>query len=252
MSVQVSRDDVIAFRLRAHHLAGRLDQGGLLDAVGACGIQNSPPGSALLALHARAQSVSQEKVDEAVADDKSLMQSWCMRGSPFYFSTRDAPVFTTGVLPPTEDAMRQFIRGAGSSVDKLDLSLTDAVDLTKAEVGTVLAGRCLAIDKLGADIAERIADTLPAEQRRLWNQEGPHAAGQPLGEAIVHFCTRILTLQGVVCFAPRRTTRPRSCWSRSGWASRSRTSTRRRRGPTCCAATYTATARRPKPTSRPG
>lgn len=201
--MKVSRSEVNAFRLHAHHLTDRVEQHRLLDVVGASGIQNSPPGSALLSLHARAQGVSQELVDKRVGDDKNLLQSWCMRGSPFFFPTRDAPVFTTGVLPPTEETMRQFIRGASPSVDELELSLTEVVELTRAEIGTVLTGRRLAIDELGAAIAERVADTLPTKKRRLWNQEGPHAAGQPLGEAIVHFCIRILTLQGVVCLAPR-------------------------------------------------
>lgn len=97
----VSRGEVIAFRLHAQHLSERLGAKGLLDAVGSCGVQNSPPGSALLALHARVRSVSQAGLDDAVAKDKSLVQSWCMRGSPFFFPAADAPVFTTGVLPPT-------------------------------------------------------------------------------------------------------------------------------------------------------
>jgi hypothetical protein len=203
MAVKVSRPDVIAFRLHAQHLTERLGEQGLLDAAGLCGIQNSPPGSALLALHARVRNLSQARVDEAVAEDKSLLQSWCMRGSPFYFPTADAPVFTTGVLPPTEKAMRQFILGAGQSVDRLGLGLTEAVALTGAEIHDVLTGRRLAIDELGAELAERISRKLSRKQRDIWEQEGPHAAGQPLGEAVVHFCIRILTLQKVVCFAPR-------------------------------------------------
>ena len=203
MAVKVSRDDIIGFRLHAQHLTERLGEQGLLDAAGSCGVQNSPPGSALLALHARVRNLSQERVDEAVAEDKSLLQSWCMRGSPFYFPTADAPVFTTGVLPPTEEATRQFILGAGQSVDKLGLGLTEAVELTGAEIGDVLTGRRLAIEELGAELAGRIARKLSRKQRDIWEQEGPYAAGQPLGEAVVHFCIRILTLQKVVCFAPR-------------------------------------------------
>ncbi|MEV0606159.1 winged helix DNA-binding domain-containing protein [Polymorphospora rubra] len=203
MAVKVSRDDVIAFRLHAQHLTERLGELGLVDAAGACGVQNSPPGSALLALHARVRNLLPDRVDEAVAGDKSLMQSWCMRGSPFCFPTADAPVFTTGVLPPTEEAMRQFILGAGPAVDKLGLGLTETVDLTGAEIGDVLRGRQLAIDELGAELAERIARRLSKKQREIWEQEGPHAAGQPLGEAVVHFCVRILTLRQAVCFAPR-------------------------------------------------
>ncbi|WP_328473149.1 winged helix DNA-binding domain-containing protein [Actinoplanes sp. NBC_00393] len=203
MAVKVSRVDVIAYRLHAQHLDERLGKQGLLEAAGACGIQNSPPGSALAALHARVRNLSQDRFDAAVAEDKSLLQSWCMRGSPFYVPAAEAAVFTTGVLPPTEEAMRHFILGAGPSVDELGLELTDAVALAGAEIGDVLTGRRLAIDELGAELAERIAGKLSRKQRDIWQKEGPYAAGQPLGEGVVHFCIRILTLQKVVCFAPR-------------------------------------------------
>ncbi|MCU1512420.1 MAG: hypothetical protein JWO34_2260 [Arthrobacter sp.] len=177
--------------------------GGLLDAAGRCGIQNSPPGSALLALHARVQNLTQEQVADAVAEEKSLLQTWCMRGSPFYFPASDAPVFTTGVLPPTEEAMRHLVSGVEQALDKLKMSLPEAVQLTGAEIGNVLSGRRLAIGELGAEIATRIARRLPKRQRDIWEETGPYAPGQPLGEGVVHFCVRILALQRVVCFAPR-------------------------------------------------
>ena len=203
MPAQVSKGDVIAFRLQAHHLSERLGRYGLLDAAGQCGIQNSPPGSALLALHARVRNVSQEQVGDAVAEEKSLLQTWCMRGSPYYFPTADAPAFTTGVLPPTEEAMRHFIPGVEQAVDRLGMSLAKTVELAGAEIGDVLSGRQLAISELGAEIASRIAPKLPKRQRTIWEEEGPYAPGQPLGEGVVHFCIRILSLQRVVCFAPR-------------------------------------------------
>ena len=46
-------DEIIAFRLPAHHLGERLSHNSLLDAAEACGIQNRPPGPTLTALHAR-------------------------------------------------------------------------------------------------------------------------------------------------------------------------------------------------------
>jgi hypothetical protein len=199
----VSTEDAIAFRLGAHQLTERLGEGGLLDAAGRCGIQNSPPGSVLLALHARVRNLTQEQVTDAVSEEKSLLQTWCMRGSPFYFPASDAPVFTTGVLPPTEDAVRHLIPGVEPALDKLGLSLTEAVELIGAEIGAVLSGRRLAINELGAELATRIARRLPKHQRDLWEAEGPYAPGQPLGEGVVHFCVRILTLRRVVCFAPR-------------------------------------------------
>lgn len=203
MAVGVSKGNVIAFRLGAHQLTGRLAEGGLLAAAARCGVQNSPPGSALLALHARVQNLTQEQVAHAVAEEKTLLQTWCMRGAPFYLPASDAPVFTTGVLPPTEEGMRHLVPGVEQALDSLGMSLLETVELAGAEIRNVLAGRRLAISELGAEIALRIARRLPNRQRHIWEEEGPYAHGQPLGEAVVHFCVRILTLQRVVCFAPR-------------------------------------------------
>ncbi len=203
MADRVSKGDVIAFRLRAHHLAERLGEDGLLDAAGQCGLQNSPPGSALLALHARVQNLTQERFAEAVGGEKSLLQTWSLRGAPFYFPTADASIFTTGVLPPTEQARRRLIFGVEQSLDRLELSLPETVELINAEIGDVLAGRRLAIKELGAELAERIAPKLRKRQRDQWQEAGPYAANQPLGEGVVHFCLRILTLQRIICFAPR-------------------------------------------------
>jgi hypothetical protein len=200
---RVLQGDVIAFRLGAHQLTERLGASGILAASGRCGIQNSPPGSALLALHARVQDLTQEQVSDAVAREKSLLQSWCMRGSPFYFPASDAPVFTTGVLPPTEEGMRHLVLGVEQALDKLGMRLTNAVELTGAEIRAVLSGRRLAISALGAEIASLISRRLPKRQRDVWEEEGPYAPGQSLGEGVVHFCVRILALQRVVCFAPR-------------------------------------------------
>jgi hypothetical protein len=190
---KVSRGDVIAFRLNAHNLTERLAEQGLLDAAGSCGVQNSPPGSALLALHARVRDLTRDQVEKAVGEDKSLLQTWCMRGSPFYFPAADAPVFTTGVLPPTEKALSHFVVGVEQVLDMLGLSITDAVVLAGDEIDTVLSGRQLAINELGGELASRVARRLSAKQRALWEGKGPWGAGQPLGEGVVHFCVRILS-----------------------------------------------------------
>lgn len=53
------------------------------------------------------------------------------------------------------------------------------------------------------ELAERIAGKLSSAQRKIWQAKGPYGANQPLGEGVVHFCIRILTLRGIVCFALR-------------------------------------------------
>jgi Winged helix DNA-binding domain len=195
--------DVVAFRLNAHNLSERVRENALLEAAGQCGVQNSPPGSALLALHARVERITPALMERAVAEDKILLQTWSLRGAPFYFPTEDASVFTTGVLPTGEEARRHFIPGVEQALDVLDMSLAEAVELSGADIRAVLSGRRLAINELGAELAERIAGGLPRRQRKAWEGPGPYAANQPLGEGVVHFCLRVLTLQGVVCLATR-------------------------------------------------
>ncbi|WP_115329962.1 winged helix DNA-binding domain-containing protein [Tsukamurella paurometabola] len=199
---KLSNDQIIGFRLRTHGLAERLAEREFSRAAGRCGIQDSPPGSALLALHARVRGVAVDTLDEAL-ESRELLRTWCMRGAPFLVPTAEAAVFTTGVLPPTEDAARHLIQGVGPALDGLGLTLDEAVDLTARHTAAVLSGRRLAIAQLGVEVAAAIAPELGADQRERWEAEGPHAAGQPLGEAVVHFCVRVLALRGQVCFAPR-------------------------------------------------
>jgi hypothetical protein len=199
---RIERENVVAYRLASHHLDVRLGDRDLLTAAGRCGIQNTPPGSALLAFQARVEGVSADLVDRAV-EDRSMLLTWSMRGAPYYLPAADADVYTTGVLPVTEEARRHFVLGVGPAVDRLGLTVTKAVDIVTAATRDVLSGRQLAIDELGAEVADRIAPELTAQQRKVWAEEGPHAAGQPIGEAVVHFCVRLLALQRTVCFAPR-------------------------------------------------
>ena len=55
MAQTSTRRQVLAFGHQRHHLTRRLGQGRLADAAAACGIRNTPPGSAPAALLARAE-----------------------------------------------------------------------------------------------------------------------------------------------------------------------------------------------------
>lgn len=201
--VKVTKDEVVAFRLDAQNLNRRVGEEQLLAAAGNCGVQNSPPGSALLALNARVQAMSEQRLETAVSQDRSLLQSWSMRGAPFFFPTRDLPIFATGVLPPSEGARRHFLLGVEPSLDDLGMELGEVLELVQEHITEVLAGRRLTVTDLGAELAARISPALPERKRTVWEQEGPYSKGQPLGEGVIHFCLRILTLEKVICFAPR-------------------------------------------------
>ncbi len=200
--VAVSTQAAIAFRWAAHGLGERPTSSSLLDAAGRCGVQNSPPGAAALALNARVRDLRPGGLEDVV-EKRSLLQTWCMRGSPYLFPATDAAVFTAGVLPPTEQGRQHLIPGIVPALNRLGMSLDDVVDRTEAVIREVLAGRQLAINELGAEVSGQIAPGLPPEQRAWWAEPGPYAAGQPLGEGVVHFALRILTLRQVICFGSR-------------------------------------------------
>jgi hypothetical protein len=112
-------------------------------------------------------------------------------------------VFTTGVLPPDQEAILQLIVGVRPALQQLGLSVDQAVDLTGSHLPETLAGRALDVNQLGAELAARIAPDIPRDRAMTWQEQGPYAPGQPLGEAVVHFCLRILCLRGIICFGPR-------------------------------------------------
>ena len=58
---------MVAFRLDAHRLGEGLEAGSLLQVAGSCGLQDSPPGSVLMALHARAADIAPNAITSAVA-----------------------------------------------------------------------------------------------------------------------------------------------------------------------------------------
>lgn len=202
MSQRVERTRAIAYRLAGHGLDGRVRSDKLVSVVGRCGIQNTPPGSVLLSVHARVEGIEADSLDSLV-EDRSLLQTWSMRGAPYYVPTADAGVFTTGVLPTTEEASRHFVLGVEHSLDRLGVTLSEVTDLVAETTRAVLRGRELAINELGVEVAKKAATSLSSDQREVWTSEGPHAPGQPIGEAVVHFCMRLLALRGIVCFATR-------------------------------------------------
>lgn len=78
--LSVERDQVLAFRLHSHHLDSRLPVRRLTAAAGACGVQNTPSGSAALALRARVDGLGAADLERAFAD-RALLLVWSVRGA---------------------------------------------------------------------------------------------------------------------------------------------------------------------------
>jgi hypothetical protein len=190
--------------LNSHHLAERLPPGSLLEAAGACGIQNTPPGSANVALNARVAGLSLHEIDQVLTTGKSLLQAWSLRGAPYVFPACDAKVFTLGLLPASEESLRAFIPGVEIALEKVGISATKVIDLMGDGIREILDERMMTKDELGIELARWFLPHLTAAQRAAWQSPSWYAPGQTLGESVARFALPVLSLQGLCCHAIRR------------------------------------------------
>ncbi len=202
--LKITRRQALAFRLDSHHLAERLEPGSLSAAAGACGLQNTPPGAAALALHARLNNLEAQDVTQALEQDKSLLQAWSLRASPYIFPLDDWTFFTLGLLPEDEDSTRFFIYAVEAALAKTGVSAMQVVDWVAVALLDALDGQALTKDALGVDLARRTAAHLSAAQRLAWDSPSWYAAGQSLGESVVRFALPIMALKGLCCHGERR------------------------------------------------
>lgn len=125
--LRATRDQVLAFRLAGHQLLSRRPLREMADVAGACGIRNTPPGSSLLALHARLADLTPTAVDRALAESKTLVEVLGMRISPHLVPTRDLALFTLGALPATEASLRGVLTTFTPHLDRAGVSAGDAL-----------------------------------------------------------------------------------------------------------------------------
>lgn len=119
MSLPVlTEQQVLAHRLHAHHLDAPLPAGGLAQAAGACGLQNSPPGAWETAAFVRVREAGIAGLHDALYHDKTLLQAWSVRGVPLVFPPptrgcfwrrcRPAPARNPGSTPAASAWQRSF------------------------------------------------------------------------------------------------------------------------------------------------
>jgi hypothetical protein len=148
-AVHLTRRQALAFRLARHHLAARLGAGGGRSAA-VVGLQDTPPGTAALALAARAD-VAPEALDDLV-----LIPS--VRGAPLAVAREDLAVFSAGLEPPDEDAARAVVGNAWKSLD--DTTAMEALHRVSEAVHDSLRDGPLPRDDFHQALRERLPRNL--------------------------------------------------------------------------------------------
>ena len=161
---RATRDRVLDFRLDGHNLAGRRPVAELLDVSAACGIRNTPPGSAVVALHARVSDLRPNTVEGAL-DERRLVEVLSVRISPLLVPARDAAVFTLGALPDGEESIRAALGALAPALDQAGISATDALEQTVEAAHAELANGPLTRGALSKGITDRLPEPLVRDCR---------------------------------------------------------------------------------------
>src|SRR3989475_8638896 len=94
MGINLSRAQVNSWRLSNHHLAKRARKGQIENVVSdLCGVQAQVLSYAALAIWARVDGITMQDVEDALWKRRSVVKTWCMRGTLHLISATDLPVY---------------------------------------------------------------------------------------------------------------------------------------------------------------
>ena len=124
--MDITPEQVRAHRLRAHHLDRRYPASRILEVVGACGLQNSPPGGWETALFQRLEGCSLPLLRDALYRDRALLQAWSIRGVPLVFPAGESGVFLSPLLAREGECPWIYTRGITAALDFVGMSFDEA------------------------------------------------------------------------------------------------------------------------------
>src|SRR5918996_5197230 len=188
------RARILAFRLAAHNLSTRLGPRSLVKAASACGIQETPVGSAAVAFAARVDGVTPEALDRALRRDRTLVHLWSLRGAPHVVPVRDLGVFTAGAMPVDRASFDVFLGGWAKPIAEAGLDPFDLLDRMATAVRSLLDGKTLDVNELRDALLRRVRSL----SRITRPKEARHDMPEPL--------YRALGLTGQVCIVAGRGT----------------------------------------------
>ena len=179
MTRVLSHDEARLLRLRAQRLNPRwLERAASVEQAVAesCGLQAQDAPAARLSVRARTVGLTAADVERARLTDRSVVRTWCMRGTLHLVAARDL-----GWLLPLLGP--KFVAGRRGRYNELGLDEDTCVRAVRS-IGDMLAHR-------GPLTRAEIVEQLAAEGIRAEGQAGAHLVGRA-------------ALEGLVCLGPDR------------------------------------------------
>lgn len=217
---EVSIEQIRNYRLRSHHLDTIYQKADISELVGACGMQNTPPGAWESALYNRVSGCSLSEMEDLLFQDRSLLQAWSLRGAPVVFPTAESGIFLSP-LTPQEGEPWIYTQGILLALDFLHMAFDELLDLLKQVMPQLDGKRIVSKTVLDQTLADWMLPLLPEKKRELWRQ--PSMYGNPdkqtVGGAVVSFLLRPCSFKGLVVFGEREGISP-SFTSFKSWTGR--------------------------------
>lgn len=171
-----TEDQIRSFRFRSHHLDRIYGRETLLEAAGACGLQNSPPGAWEAAIHNRIPELGGKELRDVLEENKILLQAWSFRGVPVVFPAEERRTFLSALIP-AEGEPWIYTRGIGLALDALGLDFDYLLRLLLQVIPGLDHRSISGKNELDQMLAAWMEPFLPEEKRQIWNQ--PSMYGSP-------------------------------------------------------------------------
>lgn len=198
------------YRLCAHHLDKKIPPESILEAAGACGLQNSPPGAWETALFNRLEGYPLQELRESLYARKILLQAWSYRGIPVVFPTDESSVFLSSLIARQGEEPWIYTRGITAALDFLGMPLDALLPLVRKAAAALDNQVVKSKESLDRMLAEIVRRDLPPEKKALW--DAPSLYGSPdrqtMGGAVVSFLLRPCSFYSLVVFGERQADSP--------------------------------------------
>lgn len=200
----ISTEQIRSFRLHSHHLDAVYQMSQIDQLVGACGMQNTPPGAWESALYNRVPGCRLTDMEQLLYKEKSLLQAWSFRGTPVIFPVGESDVFLSALCAMEQEPWI-YTSGIRLALDFLQMTFEESLELLKQVMPQLDKTVITSKSALDQTLAGWMAPLLPDEKRTLWNQPSMYGSPdkQTVGGAVVSFLLRPCSFQGLVVFGER-------------------------------------------------
>lgn len=189
MPEEISQEQVNSFRMDRQFLTNRASLTELASVVEqVCGIQAQMPAAAQLQLWARVDGLKPTDINKVLWDSKTLLRTWCMRGTAHYISTNEFPAYLEAIIKPRIPRHKEWLEKRGmrefGEIAKMDPAQHDFEAINQTVVNALSQGPATRDDM--ADIVEK--------------ELGPEV--RPWVDTGYYIVTKLLAYEGKVCFGP--------------------------------------------------